>query len=413
MDKETYFISAIQNAIKPSTGCTEPVAIALCGAMARREAVGEIQHVEVVMDIGLFKNAIGVGIPGLTGRGIPLCCALGIVDGNPDNGMDILGKIKCHHLEEIQRIAGLVTPVVREDMPDLFIQTTITTDQDCVRAITYKSHDNIQSVQHAPFVESQKSGEVVETVPEIQQYTLSDMLNFASGVPREKIQFLWTGVEMNRKVSQAGEKLGYLAGIAELNDGSLLTTVQRRVGAASYARMSGINLPTMTATGSGNQGITLFLTVDALCQYKKIEQEQELRALALANLVNLYAKSYTGSLAPVCACGVASGLGASVGIVYALGGGEREMLGAMKNILGGVTGMLCDGAKEGCANKTALAASCSVTSALAAMGGQTLSEKNGILAPCMQGLFQHLQYLLKQGMAGTNRAMVDIMLEST
>ena len=97
-------------------------------------------------------------------------------------------------------------------------------------------------------------------------------------------------------------------------------------GAASYARMHGVPLPVMTATGSGNQGITLFLTVDAAARYFSIPEEKELRAIALAALANVYIKSFIGPLSSVCACGVASGLSASLGVVYLLGGGEGEMV---------------------------------------------------------------------------------------
>lgn len=51
----------------------------------------------------------------------------------------------------------------------------------------------------------------------------------------------------------------------------------------------------MTATGSGNQGITLFLTVDAAARYFSIPEEKELRAIALAALANVYIKSFIGA----------------------------------------------------------------------------------------------------------------------
>lgn len=77
--------------------------------------------------------------------------------------------------------------------------------------------------------------------------------------------------------------------------------------------MSGVSMPVMTATGSGNQGITLLLTIEGVAQAMGIDEETKLRAAALANLINIYVKTFTGTLSAVCACGVASGLGASVG----------------------------------------------------------------------------------------------------
>ena len=410
MDQKEFLLYSLKSTIVPSTGCTEPVAIALCSAVARSKAPGTVKKIEIVLDLGLFKNAMGVGIPGLDRRGVPLCCAIGLVDGDPENGMDILGKIKTLHKNEIEKTASMVEVSVREDIPTLFIQVTLTTDASCVRVITTDRHDHIASIQTPPFTEYQLSADV-SAAPEIQNYTLQDIVEFVDKMPVEQFAFLWDGVEMNRKMSKAGMEKGFLKDIAPLDsEHNLLPLTQRMTGAASYARMSGIMLPTMTATGSGNQGITVFLTVDTVCQSYHIGYERELRALALANLINVFAKSYMGSLSPICACGVASGLGASIGIVYALGGTEVQMLGAMKNMLGGVSGMICDGAKEGCANKVAIGAGCALISALTALQGQQLSADNGILADNMTTLYEHLSTLIHNGMTNMNRTIVDIML---
>lgn len=76
----------------------------------------------------------------------------------------------------------------------------------------------------------------------------------------------------------------------------------------------------MSATGSGNQGITVTLTIEGTAQALASPRETKLRALALAHLVNLYGKAHIGNLSALCSCGISSGLGASVGIVYMLGG---------------------------------------------------------------------------------------------
>ena len=165
----------------------------------------------------------------------------------------------------------------------------------------------------------------------------------------------------------------------------------------------------MTATGSGNQGITLLLTLEAVAQERNIPEETKLRAAALASLVNIYVKSFTGTLSAVCACGVASGLAASVGVVYMLGGDEIAMLGAMKNILGSISGMICDGAKEGCANKVELSSGLAVQAAFLAMQGMSIAEGDGILADGLESLFENLGHLIREGMQNTNRVIVEIM----
>ena len=194
-----------------------------------------------------------------------------------------------------------------------------------------------------------------------------------------------------------------------LDDPSLCASAKRMAGAASYARMHGVPLPVMTATGSGNQGITLFLTVDAAARYFSIPEEKELRAIALAALANVYIKSFIGPLSSVCACGVASGLSASLGVVYLLGGGEGEMVQAARNILGSVSGMICDGAKEGCASKVALSAGLAVEAACLALEGGGIHAQDGILDDSFDRLIAHLGELVCVGMGSTNSTIVHIM----
>ena len=166
----------------------------------------------------------------------------------------------------------------------------------------------------------------------------------------------------------------------------------------------------MTAAGSGNQGITLYLTIAKFAMEKNIDRETTLRAVALGHMVNIYVKSYIGVLSPICSCGIAAGLGASVAIVYMLGGSEDQMMGAMRNILGSVSGMLCDGAKEGCATKLLIAANISVLSALMAMEGLCTSPADGIVGDTFPKMFENLAYVANVGMKPATKAMVDVML---
>ena len=78
----------IRASLAPSTGCTEPAAIALNAATARKAAQGTVTQVTARLDAYLFKNAMGVGIPGADERGVDLCVALGITAGDADAGMN-------------------------------------------------------------------------------------------------------------------------------------------------------------------------------------------------------------------------------------------------------------------------------------------------------------------------------------
>lgn len=82
---------------------------------------------------------------------------------------------------------------------------------------------------------------------------------------------------------------------------------------------------------------------------------------------------------------VASGLSASAGIVYMMGGSDQQVLDTMRNVLGSISGMICDGAKEGCASKVCLSTGLSVMSAMMALNGMSTKPADGILADQFEG----------------------------
>ena len=85
------------------------------------------------------------------------------------------------------------------------------------------------------------------------------------------------------------------------------------------------------------------------------------------------------------------------------------MLQASRNILGTLSGMICDGAKEGCAAKVALSAGLAVESACLAMEGGGIHAQDGILDDSFDRLIAHLGELVCVGMGGTNDTIVHIM----
>lgn len=390
---ETQCLRMIRASLAPSTGCTEPAAIALNAATARKAAQGTVTQVTARLDAYLFKNAMGVGIPGADERGVDLCVALGITAGDADAGMNALHTVTAEQLAAAKALRGCVKVEIVDGVSGLYIETILRTDCDAVRVVTVGAHDHIALVEHAPFTEAPAEQESVEEGG-AHCGSLAEFIAFADTVALDKLAFLRDALTMNRTIydrAMSDELAHCVLPKITLDDPSLCASAKRMAGAASYARMHGVPLPVMTATGSGNQGITLFLTVDA------------------AALANVYIKSFIGPLSSVCACGVASGLSASLGVVYLLGGGEGEMVQAARNILGSVSGMICDGAKEGCASKVALSAGLAVEAACLALEGGGIHAQDGILDDSFDRLIAHLGELVCVGMGSTNSTIVHIM----
>ncbi len=406
----TAHINKIKASLAPSTGCTEPAAIALNAATARANIAGEILRVTARLDAYLFKNAMGVGIPGADERGVNLCVALGITAGDAHAGMNALHTVKKEQLAQAKQLRERVAVEIAEEAAGLYIETIIETAEDTVRVITSGSHDSIVRVEHAPFAPFEV--EEVDAAAVQHDGDLSAFIEFAKNVPLEELHFLRDALNMNRVVYYRAMEEGLAHHVLPnmlLQSDNLYAQAKKMAGAASYARMHGIPLPVMTATGSGNQGLTLFLTVDAAARCFNVSEERLLRSLAVAALANIYIKGYIGPLSSVCACGVSAGLSAAIGVVFLMGGGEAEMVQAARNILGSVSGMICDGAKEGCASKVALSAGLAVEAACLAMEGGGIHAQDGILDESFDRLIAHLGELVCVGMGDTNSTIVHIM----
>ncbi len=298
---ETQCLRMIRASLAPSTGCTEPAAIALNAATARKAAQGTVTQVTARLDAYLFKNAMGVGIPGADERGVDLCVALGITAGDADAGMNALHTVTAEQLAAAKALRGCVKVEIADGVSGLYIETILRTDCDAVRVVTVGAHDHIALVEHAPFTEAPAEQESVEEGG-AHCGSLAEFIAFADSVALDKLSFLRDALTMNRTIydrAMSDELAHCVLPKITLDDPSLCASAKRMAGAASYARMHGVPLPVMTATGSGNQGITLFLTVDAAARYFSIPEEKELRAIALAALANVYIKSFIGPLSSV------------------------------------------------------------------------------------------------------------------
>ncbi len=420
--RDAVLLSILKKEILPATGCTEPVAVAYSTAIARQNIDGSIKKLEILVDGGLFKNGMQVGIPGIKERGLEIAAALGVFAGLPEKGLQVIEHISDEALDKAKELVALgkVKVSVKESCSKLYIETLLHTSEGKVRVVTMDRHTNIVSIDEGDneigcectLNNSKKSEE------SIQNYSLEDFLDFSQSVPLEDILFLQQGVDMNFALAEEG--LNMETGIGKkfqklVKDGlmheDLMYKAQLLCAAASEARMAGSKLSAMSSAGSGNHGITIFMTNYAVAEKIGTSREALLRSLALSNLITVYIKSYTGTLSAMCGCGVAAGIGSSAGVVYLLGGSLKEMMGAIINMIGSISGIICDGGKEGCSYKLALAAGWAVQSALLSMAGAVINTTDGILASDFKEVIRNMGYVCNPGMVETNNAIIKVMAD--
>lgn len=248
--------------------------------------------------------------------------------------------------------------------------------------------------------------------------SVKEILQFAQEASFENIKFILDSVKLNKALAVEGLKDNYGLRVgktilasehSDVFGASVMTYAMAATAAASDARMAGCTLPAMSNSGSGNQGITVTMPVIAVAEKMGVSEEKLARALVLSHLVAIHIKGYLGKLSALCGCVIAS-TGSSCGIVYLKGGGYEQVCSAIKNMIGNITGMVCDGAKVGCALKVASGVSSSIQAAVLAMDNICISSNDGIIEDCIEKTICNLGRIGAEGMQTTDRMILDIMV---
>src|SRR6056297_3950266 len=100
MDKAAVLeISQIlKKEVVPALGCTEPIAVALAAAKGKEILSEETGIVHIFVSPNLYKNGMGVGIPGTGMVGLNIAAALGACGGESKFGLEVLKHVKDGHI---------------------------------------------------------------------------------------------------------------------------------------------------------------------------------------------------------------------------------------------------------------------------------------------------------------------------
>ncbi|WP_297124694.1 serine dehydratase subunit alpha family protein [uncultured Porphyromonas sp.] len=418
-------ISLIHQEVVPATGCTEPVAVSLCTAYASAR-LGNVtpESVSVLLSPNVLKNALGVGIPGTGMIGLPIAIALGIVIAQPDKGLTLLDSFTPEQLAEAKRLveAKIITIGTKPEPVDkLYAEVTIqTTSGETATAIISGKHDHLTYLAKGDqILEDHPIGQQEEQESDDEELALNFSLvyDFATTAPLEEIEFILADAEVNAEASRLSMKSNYGHAVGRMVQSDLgrkylgdsaLTQIISATSAACDARMDGAPVTVMSNSGSGNQGITATMPVLTFAKEQKKGHEETVRALMLSNLMVIYIKQKLGRLSALCGCVVAS-TGAACGLTYLLGGNKQQVSYAVKNMVGNITGLLCDGAKPSCSLKVSSGVSTAMFSALLAMEQKVVTGSEGIVDDDVDQTIDNLTSIGRVGMNETDRLVLDIM----
>lgn len=412
----------IKREVVPAVGCTEPAAVALCVAKAT-EALGSIpEKLDLRLSGNIIKNAMGVGIPGTGMIGLPIAVALGAIVGKSEYGLEVLKDVYPEAVDKGKIYIGeeRISISLEPDAPsNLYIDVRATSRTGTSRAVISGSHTNFILVEKdgkVIFKKDENGCENASCESEEPALNLRMVYDYALTAPLEEISFILEAKRLNLAAAEFALKgeYGHSLGSTVQHFGESFfgdTPVAHAItltSAACDARMGGAQVPVMSNSGSGNQGITATMPVVSYARDINASEDQTIRALILSNLTSIYIKQSLGRLSALCGCVVAS-TGASSALVYLMGGGFPQICDAVKNMVANLTGMICDGAKPSCSMKISSGVSTAMMSAMLAMKGHAVTSAEGIIADDVDDTIHNLTQIGRESMIDTDHLVLHIM----
>lgn len=413
-----------------TVGCTDPAAIGFAASAAISPSEEQrIESVEIILDPNILKNASSVIIPGTGKSGIALAAALGIVIKNYERGVLLFENMNIDNIKAAETLLeGIPFKVSRKkNAGHIFVNIIINYESGYkTESLLEYSHDNLVYIKENNDLiwgENKKSEIKSALLKKKPVPVLSDLIKQIESISGEDLTFLSDPAVKNQFVAEAGLASSPGSGIGswlknlydsadEDNWPSIILKSRYKVAAATDARMGGIDIPVVACGGSGNHGLTFFITLDEVLSVKKNDSGPDYAHCAALGLAILHhIKESTGILTPMCGCAMAAGMAASASLTWYLGGDERAILRSMNYVLGFLGGLVCEGAKKECSLKTSLSSQIAIESALLSLNDKKIDGRSGLFSSTFKGILDNLELIHKKGMIGFDEVMIDILLK--
>lgn len=426
MEKERL-IKLLKKEMVPAMGCTEPAASALAGAKARELLNDNVVSATVFASRDMVKNAMGVGLPNCELKGILAAVALGIAGGDTSKSLSILSSIT----EEQKTIAQGIKATLElvSDVPPLYVSVKVSSDSG-------KSAIATISGEHERFSYLKKGDDVLLELPledysvskkddydeteDLKTLTLDKIIEFSKGIKSDDVPFVSNAIETNLQIAKQAIKGNYGLQVGktiaqELPDKPQSLAEAFELGASyaaagSDARMSGCSMPVVINSGSGNQGLTVTVPVYVLSQFLGSTKDELVQAVCVSQLVGLTLTARKNRLSALCGAFTAS-IGTACAYVYLLGGDRATMDRAVNTMVGNLTGIICDGAKNTCALKIYSCLEAAALSVKLAFKGFAPGSESGIVGSDSLESIVHLSRISSEGMEETDRTIISIMMD--
>lgn len=416
------YVEILKRELVCAMGCTEPIAIAYCAAVARK-ALGTLpSEIDVAASGNIIKNVKSVIVPNTGGlRGIEAAAAIGALAGDAEAGLQVVSHVAQEEIAALpgymEQTAFSVSAAESEFLLDIEVTVRANGHFATVRAV--QEHTNIVLVEtDAGVLFSKNPDEDTgkdEGAPDYTLLNVADICEFADTCELDDVRpILERQLSCNCAIAEEGLRGNYGAGIGKVlrtaYGDDVRTRARAYAAAASDARMNGCDLPVVINSGSGNQGITASLPVYVYAKELGASEEKLYRALLVSNLVTLHEKTGIGRLSAYCGA-VSAGAGAGAGIAYLHGGGCREISHTIVNALAVTSGIVCDGAKSSCAAKIAMAVEAGILGFEMYSCGKQFYGGDGLVAKGVENSIANFSRLGRVGMRETDKEIIRMMTE--
>jgi L-cysteine desulfidase len=418
---QTY-LKILKRELISAMGCTEPVALAYCAAVARATLGSLPDRITVEASGNIIKNVKSVVVPNTGGqRGIPAAVCVGVLAGDEKAGLQVLSRVTEEDKERLvsymRETPVEVKPLISENLLDMIVTVHDGASSASVRIAN----------EHTNIIRIEKDGKVLQENKSRQEAEIDgpsddDLLkvdkiwDFACTCAIEDVkELLDRQIAQNTAIAEEGMRRDYGANIGKvlLKTGNDVRTRARAYAAAgSDARMNGSELPVVICSGSGNQGLTASLPVIVYAKELGVDSVKLYRALLVSTLITIHLKSGIGRLSAYCGA-VSAGAGAGCGVAYLMGGDENDIAHTIVNCLAITSGIVCDGAKSSCAAKIATAVETGIFGYEMYRNGQQFYAGDGLVVKGVENSIDNFGRLARIGMRGTDEEIIRLMTEES
>lgn len=414
------YLEILRRELICAMGCTEPIALAYCAAVARSTLGALPDRITVEVSGNIIKNVKSVVVPNTGGkRGMVAAACIGVLGGDPEAGLEVISHVsdeaKGRLDSYMKKTTTKICPLTSEHLLDMIV--TVYSGPSYAKVRIAKEHTNIVLIERDGKVLLEKDLSVSagsDDMPDYSLLTVEDIYDFADTCDLNDVrEILDRQIEMNTAIAEEGLRHDYGANIGKvlLKTGSDLKTRAKAYAAAgSDARMNGSEMPVVICSGSGNQGLTASLPVIVYAGELKVQQEKLYRALLISNLVTIHAKTSIGRLSAYCGA-VSAGAGAGSGIAYLYGADARDIAHTIVNTLAVTSGIVCDGAKSSCAAKIATAVETGIFGYEMFKHGQQFYAGDGLVVKGVENSIANFGRLAREGMRETDLEIIRMMTE--